>query len=114
MLTVVTAKQMQAIDRWTIDELGIPGAVLMENAGSAIVRQLQNVIADLPTKKVIIFCGKGNNGGDGFVIARLLFLLGANVTVLLTGKLADLKDNAKTNALSAQNLKISIQEFLKI
>ena len=111
MLTVVTAKQMQAIDRWTIDELGIPGAVLMENAGGAIVRQLQNVIADLPAKKVIIFCGKGNNGGDGFVIARHLFQLGANVTVLLAGKLADLKDNAKTNALSAQNLNIPIQEL---
>jgi ADP-dependent NAD(P)H-hydrate dehydratase / NAD(P)H-hydrate epimerase len=111
LLTVVTAKQMQSIDRWTIDELGIPGVVLMENAGGAIVRQLQNAIADLPAKKVIIFCGKGNNGGDGFVIARHLFQLGANITVLLAGKLADLKDNAKTNALSAQNLKIAIREL---
>jgi hydroxyethylthiazole kinase-like uncharacterized protein yjeF len=111
LLTVVTAKQMRSIDRWTIDKLGIPGAVLMENAGGAIFRQLQNVIADLPAKKVIIFCGKGNNGGDGFVIARHLFQLGVNVTVLLAGKLADLKDNAKTNALSAQNLNIPIQEL---
>ncbi|MBC8285169.1 MAG: NAD(P)H-hydrate epimerase, partial [Nitrospinae bacterium] len=111
MLTVVTAKQMQAIDRWTIDELGIPGAVLMENAGGAIVRRLQNVIPDFPAKKIIIFCGKGNNGGDGFVIARHLFQLGVNVTVLLAGKISDLKGNAKTNALSAQNLKISIQEL---
>ena len=65
MLNVVTAKQMQAIDRWAIEELGIPGAVLMENAGGAIVRQLQNIITDLPAKKIIIFCGKGNNGGMG-------------------------------------------------
>ena len=111
MLTVVTAKQMQAIDRWTINELGIPGAVLMENAGGAIVRQLQNTLADLPAKKVIIFCGKGNNGGDGFVIARHLFQLRTNVTVLLAGKIADLKGNAKTNALSAQNLNIPIHEL---
>jgi ADP-dependent NAD(P)H-hydrate dehydratase / NAD(P)H-hydrate epimerase len=102
---------MQAIDRWAIEKLGIPGSVLMENAGGAIVRQLQNIITDLPAKKIIIFCGKGNNGGDGFVIARHLFQLNANVTVLLAGKLADIKDNAKTNALSVQNLNISIQEI---
>ena len=46
---------MQAIDQWAIEELGIPGAVLMENAGGAIVRQLQNTITDLPAKKIIIF-----------------------------------------------------------
>jgi NAD(P)H-hydrate epimerase len=102
---------MQAIDRWTIDELGIPGAVLMENAGGAIVRQLQNALADLPAKKIIIFCGKGSNGGDGFVIARHLFQLRTNVTVLLAEKIAALKGNAKTNALSAQNLNIPIHEL---
>jgi ADP-dependent NAD(P)H-hydrate dehydratase / NAD(P)H-hydrate epimerase len=102
---------MQAIDGWAIYELGIPGAVLMENAGSAIVRQLQNIITDLPSKKIIVFCGKGNNGGDGFVIARHLLQLKANVTVFLAGKLADLKDNSKTNAILAQNLNISIQEL---
>ncbi len=111
MLTVVTAEQMQSIDQWTIDELGIPGVVLMENAGGAIVKQLQKITTDLPAKKVIIFCGKGNNGGDGFVIARHLFQLGANVTVLLAGKLAGLKDNAKINALSSQNLNIPIKEL---
>ena len=102
---------MQAIDRRAIEELGIPGAVLMENAGGAIVRQLQNTITDLPAKKIIIFCGKGNNGGDGFVIARHLFQLKANVTILLAGKISDLKDNAKTNALSVQKLDIPIQEL---
>lgn len=111
MLNVVTSRQMQSIDRWAIEKLGIPGAVLMENAGGAIVRQLQNIRPDLSEKKVIIFCGKGNNGGDGFVIARHLFQLGTNVTVLLAGKFADLKGNAKTNALSAQSLKIPIQEL---
>ena len=59
MLTVVTAKQMQAIDRWAIEELGLPGSVLMENAGGAIVRLLQKMITDFPAIKFIIFCGKG-------------------------------------------------------
>ena len=83
MLNVVTAKQMRSIDRWAIDEMGIPGIVLMENAGTTIVRRLAEIIPDLSSKKIIIFCGKGNNGGDGFVMARHLSNLGTNVTVLL-------------------------------
>ena len=53
MLNVVTAKQMQATDRRAIEKLGIPGSVLMENAGGAIVRQLQSMIKDLAAKKII-------------------------------------------------------------
>jgi len=109
--TVVTAEQMRAIDRWAIEEMGIPGIVLMENAGSAIVKRLLEILPDLPTKKIIIFCGKGNNGGDGFVMARHLFKLGANVTVLLAGVLTDLKGDALTNALSVKNLEIPTKEL---
>lgn len=111
MLPVVTAKQMQALDQWAIDEIGIPGIVLMENAGKAVVRRLQEILPDIGSKKAIIFCGKGNNGGDGLVIARHLHQLGANTKVLLAGKLSELKGDAKTNALSAQNLKVSIREL---
>ena len=111
MLNVVTAKQMRAIDRWAIDEMGIPGIVLMENAGATIVRRLAEIIPDLSSKKIIIFCGKGNNGGDGFVMARHLSNLGTNVTVLLAALITELKGDAKTNALSAKNLGIPIQEL---
>ena len=83
----------------------------MENAGTAIVRRLQEILPDLSSKRVIIFCGKGNNGGDGFVIARHLTQLGINTTVLLAGTLSDLKGDAKTNAISAENLEIPIQEL---
>ena len=102
---------MRAIDRWAIDEMGIPGIVLMENAGTTIVRRLAEIIPGLSSKKIIIFCGKGNNGGDGFVMARHLAELGANVTVLLAGLITELKGDAKTNALSAKNLGIPIQEL---
>ena len=111
MLNVVTAKQMRAIDRWAIEEIGIPGIVLMENAGTTIVRRLAEIIPDLSSKKIIIFCGKGNNGGDGFVMARHLSNLGVNVTVLLAALKTELNGDAKTNALSAKNLGISIQEL---
>ena len=102
---------MKDLDRWAIETMGIPGVVLMENAGTAIVRRLQEILPDLSSKRVIIFCGKGNNGGDGFVIARYLTQLGINTSVLLAGALADLKGDAKTNAISAENLEIPIQEL---
>ena len=102
---------MRIIDRWVIDEMGIPGIVLMENAGTTIVRRLAEIIPDLSSKKIIIFCGKGNNGGDGFVMARHLSNLGTNVTVLLAALINELKGDAKTNALSAKNLGIPIQEL---
>jgi len=111
LLPVVTAEQMRAIDQWAIEEIGVPGIVLMENAGKAIVKRLQEILPDIASKKVTIFCGKGNNGGDGFVIARHLHQLGINTMVLLAGKLSDLKEDAKTNALSAKSLKIPIQEL---
>ena len=111
MLPVVTAEQMRAIDQWAIEEMEIPGIVLMENAGKAIADRLQKVIPEITSKKIIIFCGKGNNGGDGFVIARHLNQLGTNITILLAGKLTDLKGDAKINALSAKNLKVPIQEL---
>ena len=111
MLPVVTAQQMRAIDQWAIEEIGIPGIALMENAGKAIVKRLQEILPDITSKTVIIFCGKGNNGGDGFVIARHLHQSGTNTVVLLAGKLSDLKGDAKTNALSAINLKVPIQEL---
>jgi len=108
---VVTAEQMQAIDRHAIDELGIPGITLMENAGVGIVQDLQKHFSDLSQKKVFIFCGKGNNGGDGFVIARHLFNLGTDVRILLAGKLSVLKGGASINALSAQNIGVQVNEL---
>jgi ADP-dependent NAD(P)H-hydrate dehydratase / NAD(P)H-hydrate epimerase len=111
LLPVVTAEQMQAIDRHTIDDLGIPGITLMENAGVGIVQELQKRFADLSEKKVFVFCGKGNNGGDGFVIARHLFNLGSEVRVLLAGKVSELKGGAKINAASAQNIEVQIDEL---
>lgn len=111
MLPVVTAKQMQAIDRQAIDGFGIPGITLMENAGMGVVRELQKQFPDLSNKKVFIFCGKGNNGGDGFVIARHLFNLGSEVRVLLAGKFSELKGDSETNSNSARNIGVQLDEL---
>ncbi len=111
MRPVVTAKQMQAIDQQAIDGFAIPGITLMENAGIGVVQELQKRFPDLPQKKVFIFCGKGNNGGDGFVIARHLSNLGSKVTVLLSGKWSELKGDAAINANSAKNIGIQVDEL---
>lgn len=102
---------MQDADSTTIKNIGIPGIVLMENAGAGIVRVMEQAIDNLHRKKVLIVCGKGNNGGDGFVIARHLFLKGFNVQLALLGSIEELKGDARTNAEAARNLKIPLLEI---
>ena len=63
---------MREVDRRTI-EMGIPGTVLMENAGTRVVEFLADGFAPLAQQRIVVFCGKGNNGGDGMVVARQLF-----------------------------------------
>ena len=80
---LATAAAMRALDRHTIDELGVPGEMLMENAGRAVA---DAVLGELPTGgSVVAVCGTGNNGGDGFVAARHLHGLGVPVRVVLLG-----------------------------
>ena len=71
-MKVLTASEMREVDRLTI-ERGIPGLVLMENAGNRVVDFLRERFAPLSEHRVAVICGKGNNGGDGFVVARQLF-----------------------------------------
>jgi NAD(P)H-hydrate epimerase len=71
-MKILTADAMREVDRLTIAR-GIPGIILMENAGSRVVEYLQEAFSPLSRHRVVILCGKGNNGGDGFVIARQLF-----------------------------------------
>src|SRR5579875_3800012 len=71
-MKILTAAQMREVDRLTM-ERGIPGLVLMENAGSRVVDFLRETFAPLRSHRVTVACGKGNNGGDGFVVARQLF-----------------------------------------
>jgi ADP-dependent NAD(P)H-hydrate dehydratase / NAD(P)H-hydrate epimerase len=105
---IVTAAEMQAIDKRAIEGCGLPGMILMENAGRGAVDCLKRRFPDLSAKRVVIFAGKGNNGGDGFVMARHLLNRGAEVSVLLLGKTQELKEDAKLNAGIAQNIGVEI------
>lgn len=96
MLKIVTSAQMREMDRKTIEELGIPGVVLMENAGTG-VSQLVNSMAQAQPHRVYVLCGKGNNGGDGYVIARHLWDSGYSVCIIVIGEEKEIKGDAKIN-----------------
>src|SRR5258708_31010531 len=91
MRPVLTAAQMRDADRRTIEEIGLPGAVLMENAGAAVARVLRDRYPH--ARRPLILCGRGNNGGDGFVIAR--HLLGLEPAVFLFGTRQEVRGGAR-------------------
>ena len=91
---LVTGKQMREIDRVTIDEFGIPGLQLIERAGTRVVETLHARWRGLDGLRVAVVCGKGNNGADGFVVARLLSNAGVAVEVFLGVPRAELGDEA--------------------
>ncbi|WP_158751947.1 NAD(P)H-hydrate dehydratase [Acidobacterium sp. S8] len=92
-MKILTADEMRAADRVTTDHYAVPSLELMEHAGHAVARF---VLAEFPqAERITVLCGKGNNGGDGFVAARALAAAGRKVKVLLLGYPADLKGDAK-------------------
>ena len=96
-MRVLNTQQMREADRRTIDEIGIPSIVLMENAGRQAVAAMEAAFEDLPTTHVGVVCGRGNNGGDGFVVARTLVQRGVETSVFLLGSVANVRGDARTN-----------------
>lgn len=93
----MTRQQARRFDRWAIDTLGIPAVVLMENAGCSCAELIKDKLSAVTCPKICIFCGTGNNGGDGYVIARHLLNSGFNVAVVVCGDCSRIKDEAKIN-----------------
>src|SRR4029077_8363288 len=96
-MRVLNAAQMREADRRTIEEIGIPSLVLMENAGRQVVAAIEAMHGDLLDGPVAVLCGLGNNGGDGFVVARTLLQRGIPVLVLVVGRVADVRGDARIN-----------------
>ncbi|MFZ5647516.1 MAG: NAD(P)H-hydrate dehydratase [Bacillota bacterium] len=96
-MKAVTAQEMKDIDFKAMTEYGIPGIVLMENAGRRVVEAVLEKAGNVQGKTVTIFAGKGNNGGDGLVAARHLFNMGADVKVLLLESPEKITGDAATN-----------------
>ena len=93
----MTRDQVRAVDEWAISTLGIPGVVLMENAGRGCAELIKEKLKSVVSPKVCIFCGTGNNGGDGYVIARHLANSGFGITVIVCGDRNKIRGDAKIN-----------------
>ena len=108
---VVTAKEMRELDRLTIEQYGTPSQVLMERAGAGATEILLQVFPHVQTAPVLVFAGKGNNGGDGLVMARLLKKQGIACEVLLAAKKAEVTGDALQNLTAFTRLRGRVTEI---
>ncbi|MCB0261370.1 MAG: NAD(P)H-hydrate epimerase, partial [Calditrichaeota bacterium] len=109
MIKVVTAAEMREKDRFTIEDIGVPGVVLMENAGRAVSRVILSKLDGVSDPLVYVFCGKGNNGGDGFVVARHLWNEGVYVRIFCTEAEKQIRGDARVNYNILKNMKLPIE-----
>jgi hydroxyethylthiazole kinase-like uncharacterized protein yjeF len=96
-MKILSAAEMREVDRLTTERFDVPSLQLMENAAAQTVEAIERHYGDVAEKRALIICGKGNNGGDGAAVARLLHKKGASVDALLLGRLREAKGDARTN-----------------
>ncbi len=109
-MDIVSAEEMREMDRQTIETFGLPGRLLMETAGRGAAAFFLEVFPQCAGKAVGIVAGRGNNGGDGFVMARCLAEAGAEITVFLLSKKSRLRGDAATNFRLLENMGLPIVE----
>jgi NAD(P)H-hydrate epimerase len=110
-MRVLNTRQMREADRRTIEDVGLPSAVLMENAGRQVVAAMESAFESLPTMRIAVICGRGSNGGDGFVVARALLDRGLSARVALIGESSALKGDARTNFEILRALEVDVLEI---
>lgn len=103
-MKILTAAETREVDRLTTEKYGVPGLLLMEQAAARTIEAAEIYFGPLAQKRVLIICGKGNNGGDGAAIARQLHTKGARVHALLLGRVDDTRGDARTNLDAARQL----------
>lgn len=108
---LVTADEMKKMDRLTIESFGLPGRILMENAGLGATRFFLRQFKDIKNKRIGVVAGRGNNGGDGFVMARYLAQKGIRVTVYLLSESQKVKGDAAANLSLLAPLKVPVIEM---
>ncbi|HOW35449.1 MAG TPA: NAD(P)H-hydrate epimerase [Candidatus Omnitrophota bacterium] len=110
----LSARQVQRLDKIAIEEIGIPSVALMENAGRAVSGQILARLKKSSKKFVSVFCGTGNNAGDGFVIARYLLNAGLTPKVFIVGRARYLKSDAEINYRTLKKLKCPVREIRRV
>jgi ADP-dependent NAD(P)H-hydrate dehydratase / NAD(P)H-hydrate epimerase len=98
-MKALTAAEMREVDRLTTERFGVPGLQLMENAGKKTAAAVWHAVAGREQVRVCVLCGKGNNGGDGFVVARFLKEAKLFTRVILFGRREDVRGDAGTNLI---------------
>ncbi len=93
-MKILTTAEMKEVDRLTTERYGVPGLTLMENAGESVAEFIQERFANLERREIVVLCGKGNNGGDGFVVARQLLGMGAKPKVYLFADPGEMRGEA--------------------
>jgi ADP-dependent NAD(P)H-hydrate dehydratase / NAD(P)H-hydrate epimerase len=111
MMKILTAAQMAEVDRLTTARYFIPSILLMENAGRSMADEIAKACPGIENKRVSVLCGRGNNGGDGFVVARYLALRGAKPSIILFSNPEKLKGNALANWEIVRAMGLGIQIF---
>lgn len=109
---VLTREQVRQIDRIAIEQIGIPGVVLMENAGRHAAQAILELLPNPAAARVCVLCGPGNNGGDGFVVARYLHNAEARVTILLACEPQKITGDARVNYEIAQRMSLPMHPIL--
>jgi NAD(P)H-hydrate epimerase len=110
-MRILTAAQMREADRYTIDEIGIPSLVLMENAGRQVVAAIEAAYEAQLNGRIAVLCGRGNNGGDGFVVARTLMQRGVDCAVFVIGVVAEVRGDARVNLDILGRLGVTVVEI---
>ncbi len=110
-MRVLTSQQMREADRRTIEEIGLPSIVLMENAGRQVVAAMESTFDGLGAMRIAVLCGLGNNGGDGFVVARTLLDRNHDVGIYLVGPGAEVKSDARVNLDVLRNIGADVVEI---
>lgn len=111
----VTTNRIREIDRLAQERFAIPSLILMENAGIAVAEEINSFFQGKTLRKIAIFCGRGNNGGDGFVVARHLKCKGLHVDVFVLGKTGEIKRDApQTNLKPLEKIGIKVVELLDL
>ena len=96
-MKALTAAEMREVDRLTTERNGVPGLTLMENAGAGVAEFVRGKFPHSERQRIVVLCGKGNNGGDGFVVARKLRDAGCNVSVYLVADAKEMRGDAAVN-----------------
>src|SRR6187200_3299128 len=110
-MRILNAAQMRDADRHTTEEIGIPSLVLMENAGRQVVAAIEAAYESHLDGRVAVLCGRGNNGGDGFVVARTLLQRGIDTAVFVIGSVTSIRGDARTNLDILGRLGITVVEI---